>query len=471
MALTITSLGAAREVTGSCHLVEVAGKQLLLDCGMHQGHDVVKRLPSEHFGFNPHKIDAVILSHAHLDHSGLLPKLMRKGYRGPIYCTGATTNLLAIMLDDAANIYFRDLERENLRRKRSGRSQIKPQYEQEDVLEVLKHCRPVPYREDYPVAEGISLRLLDAGHILGSSIVELTCEDDDETHTLVFSGDLGNAHSALMRKPEVPDKADLVMMESTYGNRDHRPLHETLDELMQVLEEARRDRGVVLIPSFAVGRTQELLYHLGCFYHQGKLEGWHVFLDSPMAIEVTQLYDQWLDTLDAHELQAIHHFGAKTLEQFLPVLSLTPSVEESIHLNRLDAGAIIIAGSGMCNGGRIRHHFKHRLWKTNTHIVFAGYQARGTLGRQLVDGHSYVRMFGQRFSVRAQVHTMGGFSAHAGRSQLLDWARAIDKRAQFRLVHGEDDAMHALAHALTQEGREVTMAEPGARFVLDGGTQ
>ena len=461
MPFSLTSLGGAQEVTGSCHLLELANRRILLDCGMHQGGDAVTRMKKETFQFDPRKIDAVVLSHAHLDHSGLLPRLVKKGYRGPIYCTGPTRNLLAVMLEDAANIYLRDLEHQNLRRKRKGAREQKPEYDMDDVLHALQQCQALDYYQSAQVADGAMLTFHDAGHILGSAVVELKLTDGDEQATLVFSGDLGNEDGVLMRNPDVPEHADLVVMEATYGNRDHRPLADTIAELEDVIRQAREDNGVILMPAFAVGRTQELLFHLGCLYHQGKLEGWRVFLDSPMAIEVTRLYDQWLDTFDESDQRRLRHRNARTLEEFLPVLSLTPDVESSIQLNKLQGGAIIIAGSGMCNGGRIRHHFKHRLWHKNTYVVFAGFQARGTLGRQLVEGASYVRMFGQRFVNNAKVFTLGGFSAHAGRSQLLAWAQSFPAGARFRLVHGEPESLTALAHLLRQGGRDVTIAEPG----------
>lgn len=461
MPFSLTSFGGAQEVTGSCHLLAVAGQKILLDCGMHQGSDAVTRMKKEVFRFDPRQIDAVVLSHAHLDHSGLLPRLIKKGYRGPIYCTAPTRNLLAVMLEDAANIYFRDLEHQNLRRRRKGQRVQKPLYKMEDVLRSLEQCQALGYYQKVQVAEGANLTFHDAGHILGSAVVELNLRNDDHQATLVFSGDLGNEDSVLMRKPDVPVSADLVMMEATYGDRDHRPLADTIEELDELIGVAQQDGGVILMPSFAVGRTQELLFHLGQLYHQGKLEGWHVFLDSPMAIEVTRLYDQWLDTFDEDDQRRLRHQGARTLEDFLPILTLTPDVESSMQLNRLNGGAIIIAGSGMCNGGRIRHHFKHRLWRKDTYVVFAGFQARGTLGRQLVEGADFVRMFGERFVNNAKVYTLGGFSAHAGRSQLLQWAKSFPSQAHFRLVHGEPESLTALAELLEQNEIEVSISEPG----------
>lgn len=460
----ITSYGAAQEVTGSCHLLELNKRRYLLECGMHQGSDAVARLRKERFNFDPRRIDAVILSHAHLDHSGLLPKLVGRGFKGPIYCTAPTLSLLAIMLEDAANIYFRDLEKTNLNNRRAGRKTVPQMYDMQDVLQVLKQCVPLDYGVKTQLHSDLHLRFFDAGHILGSAIVELVCQENNVQKTLVFSGDLGNPDSVLMRKPEVPPQADLVLMEGTYGDRNHRPLAETLLELEGVLKQAQRNKGVVLIPSFAVGRTQELLFHLGCFWQQGKLKGWKVFLDSPMAIEVTHSYNQWLDQINRADLRALHHFKATTLEEFLPPLTLTPSVEGSMVINALEQGVIVIAGAGMCNGGRIRHHFKHRIWQENTHIIFAGFQARGTMGRQLVDGAKWVRMFGQRYAVHASIHTLGGFSAHAGRDDLLSWAASIGGDPAIRLVHGESEVLLTLSKALEDRGHQVTVAEPQVPF-------
>ena len=463
---TVTSLGATREVTGSCHLLACDGTHILLDCGMHQGGDAVKRLENERFDFQPADMDAVVLSHAHLDHCGLLPLLVAQGFDGPIFCTPATRNLLAIMLDDAASIYLRDLEGLNKRHRRAGRREIAPRYTLDDVVKVLKQCQTVTFMQDAPLPGGMTLRFLDAGHILGSAFVTVTGPQDDPWR-LVYSGDIGATDRVLMREPAIPAASDLVLMEGTYGNRDHRDIDDTVTELEGIIQQASRDGGNILIPAFAVGRTQELLFHLGCLYHRGLLNNWQVFLDSPMAIEVTRLYDQWLDAMDKEDVRVMRHFGAANLQQFLPCLSLTPNVEESMQINRMERGAIIIAGSGMCTGGRIRHHFKHRLWQERNHIVFAGFQAKGTLGRKLVDGEDRVSMFGHTFAVRAQVHTLGGFSAHAGRSELLNWAAAIAGSPHLRLVHGEEQALESLAAALEERGHKVSIAEHGEPFEIN----
>lgn len=459
--MKLTSLGGAGEVTGSKHLLETGGKKVLLDCGMHQGGDAITRLRRDSLKVRPQQLSAVVLSHAHLDHSGMLPKLVNRGFHGPIYCTPATRNLLAIMLEDSANLYFRDIEQANIGARRAGRKTVSAEYSMDDVVRVLEQCQTLDYHNEQTLFEGVRLRFLDAGHILGSAIVELSIREDQKDRVLVYSGDLGNRNTVLMCDPEVPARADVVLMESTYGDRDHRPKRDTLDELLEVLETARRQRGNIIMPAFAVGRTQELLFQLGCLYHAGKLNGWQVFLDSPMAIEVTHLYSQWLDAMDEQDQRLLAHHHARSLEAFLPNLTLTPGVGDSMQINRIESGAIIIAGSGMCNGGRVRHHFKHRLWKDNTHIVFSGFQARGTPGRQLVDGADRLRMFGKQFAVRAQVHTLGGFSAHAGRTELIAWAKAIGGAPKFRMVHGEEHALESLRDALIAEGLDAAVAVSG----------
>lgn len=455
---SVQFLGATREVTGSCFLLKAGDRRILLDCGMHQGGDNVERLAKECFDFDPRRVDAVVLSHAHLDHSGLLPRLFNCGFDGPIYCTEGTHRLLKILLQDSANIYFRDLEYENKVRRRSGKRPLPALYSEKDVARVLRACKPVAYHQARDIMPWLGLRFMDAGHILGSAIVELRVTDDNGEHVLVFSGDLGNPETSLMPPADRVQRADVVLLESTYGSRNHRPMAETLEELRQVIAKAEQDGGNILIPAFAVGRTQELLFHLGQLYHQGLLDHWRVFLDSPMGEAVTAIYADCAEHLDSADVATIREVSKGNLKDFLPNLTITQSAEESMAINDVRSGAIIIAGSGMCTGGRIRHHFKHRLWQENNHLVFAGFQARGTLGRILVDGARKVKMFGGWIAVRAQVHTLGGFSAHAGQSDLLDWARGFAGKPQFFLVHGELESMEVLQQALAKEG--ITAAIP-----------
>ena len=443
---TITFHGAAQEVTGSCHLLESpAIGRVLLDCGVRQGGGALNRVQDEGFPFEPGSIDAVILSHAHLDHSGLLPTLVHQGFRGPIYCTQATKGLLRILLEDASGLYHRDLEHENLRRERSGREPLEEEYTEKDVAKVLDQCDTSTYRSPRQLSPDALLTFHDAGHILGSSIVELVLQEKGESRRLVFSGDLGKSDSVLMNDPATLEEADIVMMEGTYGDRNHRSMDNTLEQLEQILHETWERGGNVLIPSFAVGRAQEILYHLGCLYHAGKLDGWQVFLDSPMAIEVTQVYDHWMHILDSNDVRCLTQVGRESLAQFLPTLKLTNSPEESMEINRIKSGAIIIAGSGMCTGGRIRHHFKHRIWREHNTLLFIGFQARGTLGRLLVDGEKKIRLFGDEYMVRARIETLGGFSAHAGQSELLDWAHHFKTGPRMILIHGEAQALEALS--------------------------
>jgi metallo-beta-lactamase family protein len=445
---TIRFHGGAQQVTGSCHLIEsTAVGKVLLDCGMEQGGED-KELYQKQFAFNPQQIDAVILSHAHLDHSGMLPKLVRQGFHGQIYCTHATKALLEVMLKDAVSIYLHDLERENIRRARQGDGPLQPIIEQSDVEKTLSLCQTYDFLEKISLGKAGTLVFRDAGHILGSAIVELAIVERGQRKVLVFSGDLGNKDTVLMKPPVPVYHADVLLMEGTYGDRDHRDYSNTCNQFAELLDKAKKQGGNVLIPSFAVGRTQELLFHLGCLYHQGKLQGWQVFLDSPMAIAVTDIYDRWASLLDKKAMHHLEKYNYSSLKEFLPILHLTPEPEQSMALNRIASGAIIIAGSGMCTGGRIRQHFKHRLWRTDTTVIFVGFQARNSLGRLLVDGVKRIKLFGEQIAVKAQIETLGGFSAHAGKTQLIEWQQHFKENPTTILVHGEAGALESLAETL-----------------------
>ncbi|MCC5857550.1 MAG: MBL fold metallo-hydrolase [Ectothiorhodospiraceae bacterium] len=458
----ITFLGAVGEVTGSRYLIETDSATLLLECGLHQGGSKAEEQNRQSLAQLARQVDAVIVSHGHLDHSGLVPRLVHDGYRGPVYCTGGTFELLEIMWRDAAQVLGRELEWENRWRERAGKPLLEPVYLPEDVDQALGQCRYFPYGQSVDLCADARLLFRDAGHILGSAIVELNLQSGGREQRLVFSGDLGNPRSALMRDPESPDSADLVLLESTYGNRDHRPLEDTIEEFAAVLEDAFEQGGNVLIPAFAVGRTQEILFHLGTLRRQGRLRQQRIFLDSPMAIEVTELYHRRRRVLEAEDVAGSGWETGQLAESILPGLQLSRTVEESMAINRIHGGAVIIAGSGMCTGGRIRHHLKYNLGRRNCRIVIAGFQAQGTLGRQLVDGAETVRLFGEDHPVRATVHTLGGFSAHAGQSELLAWAGRFRTRPRVFLVHGEPEAQQALQRAMKEQlGIDAVIPEPG----------
>ncbi len=461
-------LGATRQVTGSCYLLQTASENILLDCGMFQGDSRTEDQNRRPFPFRPDSIDAVILSHAHLDHSGLLPKLVREGFRGTVFTTPATRDLLDLMLKDAAYLEQRDVDRENRQRRRAARNAIEPLYTVEDVEALLARCETVEYGETLRLSQSVEFRYHDAGHILGAAIVEVKITEPHHTARLVFSGDLGNEHSYLMSRPARLDAADVLLMESTYGDRDHRPLDETVEEFAQVLEEAFASRGNVLIPSFAVGRAQELLYLLGRFYQEGRLPQRAVFLDSPMAIAATEIHHRHMDLISADEKAELRKVDARNLHEWLPVLKLSRTPEESMAINQITGGAVIIAGSGMCTGGRIVHHLKHNLWRSDAHVVIVGFQAGGTPGRALVDGAQSIHLLGSEIAVKAKIHTLGGFSAHAGQGQLTEWLSGFDKvRPRLYLVHGEEEKSRALQEHLSGTlGWKAHIPEPGEKISL-----
>ncbi len=449
----LTFYGATEGVTGSGYLLETDAVTILLECGLFQGSREEEKANEEPFPYQISKIDAVVLSHAHLDHSGRLPKLIVDGYKGPIYMTFPTCDLLDVMLKDAASLQLKDTEWENKRRRRAGKPEIEPLYTIDDVETVLTQCEGFRYGDRHLIADGVEVCFHDAGHILGSSIVELFITEGGSEKKLVFSGDLGNSYAALLRDPETVEQADVLLLESTYGDRNHRPMDETLDEFEKIIVDASENGGNILIPSFAVGRTQEIIFRLGELYQKGKLRHQAVYLDSPMAIAVTEIYHRYQNVFNREDVATIRQGKSGSLHSFLPVLRYSPTTEESMALNKIEAGAIIIAGSGMCTGGRIRHHFKHNLWKRNAHVVIVGYQAIGTPGRALVDGAKVFRMGGDEIAVNAAIHTLGGFSAHASQSQLLGWINNFSKpHPRLYLIHGEEKAKTVFRERLSQEG-------------------
>lgn len=450
--------GAAGEVTGSCHEVEAAGHRLLLDCGMIQGSDEDERRNFDAFGFDAAAIDAVVLSHAHIDHCGRLPLLVKRGFSGPIWTQAATADLLRIMLEDAASLAEMDAQQDNKHR-RGGHAHHKPLFTRADVGQVLRQVRALDYDAPEEILDGITVTLRDAGHILGSASVELRAREPGGEKVLVFSGDLGPKGTPILRDPAPVPRADLLLMESTYGGRKHRERAATLTEIGEVLEAAWQAGGNVLVPAFAVGRSQELLYWFARYWDEWKLSRWKIFLDSPMAAKVVEVYDRHEPLFDA----AAQKVWRERPHPFrLPNLKFTVDTDQSRGINAHERGAIIIAGSGMCNGGRIRHHLRQNLGRKQAHVMFVGYQAQGTLGRRLVDRAREVRIFGEEIHVRAQIHTVGGLSAHTDQPGLLAWYGQVENRPPVVLVHGEDDAREALATAMRDKfGNQVQLARPG----------
>ena len=449
-------LGAAGEVTGSCYLLSAGGRNVLLECGQIQGDESAFERNRQPLPVEIGEIDAVVLSHAHIDHSGRLPLLVRQGYAGPIYTHKATCDLCNIMLRDSAYLHEKDALWENKKRQRKGLPLVEPLYTRADAEAVVPLMRGLEYDELEEILPGIRIRLRDAGHILGSAIVELWAAAREGERKIVFSGDLGYRDAPIMENPTVIEDADLVIMESTYGNRDHRAFDDTLSEIGEVLETADRDKGNIIIPAFAVGRTQDLLFLLSQHREAWSVDRWRVFLDSPMAIQSTEVYSRYRHLFTAHLFERGGNRPA--LDNFIA----TPTSDESMSINKIESGAIVIAGSGMCSGGRVLHHLKHNVWRSRCHIVIVGYQAHGTLGRKLVEGADYIRLWNETIKVNAKIHTVGGLSAHADQSGLLEWYSAFRDKPPVWLVHGEPNAQGALANRLrTKHGAVVHIPKRG----------
>lgn len=463
--MKLTFHGAAGEVTGSCFALSTRDWRVLVDFGLIQGPGDTARRNRRFPAIKADTVDATVLTHAHLDHSGRLPLLPGAGYEGPIYATRPTRELCDVLLHDSAAIQQADAARESTRRQRRGQAPVSPLYTPDDVDKALRLFRPMIYGEPIALLNGVRVRPVDAGHIIGSSSVEFTIERGNKTRTICFSGDVGPRGLALLRDPEPFTEADVLIVESTYGDRDHKPLDATLDELEAIIKDAHESGGRVLIPSFAVGRTQQLIYYLGRMRREKRIPNIPVFIDSPMAISATELYDRHRSLFDDASWKMIKD-GQSPLD--FPGLRFVRSHEDSMGLNRLDEPCIIIAGAGMCTGGRILHHLKHHLWKPNTHVVIVGFQAEGTLGRRLVDRTPRVTVLGEPIVVKAKIHTLGGLSAHAGRSGLLAWVgQAAASRPRVFLTHGEERPRALLAEAIRERfGLEVLTPKRGEAFEL-----
>ncbi len=473
--MKITFLGATETVTGSNFLVEAAGKKFLVDCGLWQGRAEYEDLNFQEFEFDPKEIDFMLLTHAHIDHSGRIPKLYNEGFRNKIYAHKATCDLCALMLPDSGHIQEMESEWKNRKRMRKGEEPREPIYTAEDAAKSLEIFEPVKYDEIIDITENIHVRFNDAGHMLGSSIIELWVDEDGKTTKTVFTGDLGNNDIPLLSSPTMIDNADYLIMESTYGSRLHIRNDEKAELFLKIVSETLDKQGTVVIPSFAVGRTQEILYEINKLKDIRKDEEFQrqyqtlmkapVFVDSPLAISATEVFRENMDLFD-EETQAEMQKGDNPLE--FPGLKFTMTTEESKALNEDPKPCIIISASGMCEVGRIKHHLKHNLWNPNSTILFVGYQAPGTLGYNIVNGAKSVKIFGEEIAVNARIEYIEGYSGHADQEGLMNFIYSfIDKPKHIFLVHGEDEAKNVLKQKIEEETNlPITIPEFGETFEL-----
>ncbi len=447
--MKITLYGAAGGVTGTAYFIQTDQDTIMVDCGLFQGGKEIRSqnrfAPPVDYGH----LKAIVLTHAHLDHCGRLPLVIREGYQGPIFATPATIDLVALILRDALKVQTSDLEKINRIRARKGKEKIEAAYDEKDVEKAIGLMKPLPYHQDFVLSENLRVIVDEAGHILGSGSLKLIVKEGGSTKSVVFSGDLGPANLPIVRDAEPFRDADMVFLESTYGDRDHKPLQETIDEAISIIKNAYQNKGKILIPSFAVGRTQELLYYIEQAFRQGGLPRFPIYIDSPMAIEATRIYMSHAELFDEEMKEFV---SSGEMERNKGYIHPTPTAEESKKLNEIPGPCMIIAGAGMCNAGRILHHLRHNLWKKDTHVLIVGYQAMGTLGRQLVEGAPAVNIYGEWIAVHAQIHKLGGFSAHAGQTDLLNWFNVMaPSRPKVVLTHGEDKARIPLAKILQHQ--------------------
>lgn len=471
--MKIKFCGASIGVTGSCHLITTDKHKILLDCGQFQGGKAMEAMNKEPFPFDAEEIECVFLSHAHIDHCGRLPLLVKRGFRGQIYCTDATADLLEVMLKDSAFIHEKDAEHQSRRNLRIGLPAVEPLYTIKDAEAALKLVKPVLYDQLIEVNPEIKIVFNDAGHILGSAVTELWITEGENTSKIVFSGDLGVMDRPILRNPTKIKKADYVIMETTYGNRLHEANATSIDELIKITLETIKRGGSVIIPSFAVGRTQELIYQFNMFYeehaeYQKQLENVNVYIDSPMATTATEVFKKNAQVFD-EETKAYILKGDNPLD--FKNLKFTRNTADSQMLNNDKTPKIIISASGMCEAGRIRHHLKHNLWDSRNSIVFVGYQAEGTLGRLLVEGAKEVKLFGETIVVGAQIHNLEGFSGHADQNGLLDWLGGFQQKPkQIFLVHGEAESKQDFANLIRSKfGYDPVVITQNSEFELETG--
>lgn len=443
-------LGAAKTVTGSFFLVDTGNTRFAVDCGLFQGPKEIKERNYNKFAVDPGSIDFLILTHAHIDHIGLTPKLYKEGFKGPVYCSHATEELAGVLLPDSGHIQESEVERKNRKLKRAGKKLLSPIYTSEDAVECLSQLRSLNTDEIISLAPGIEVRLRDAGHILGANIVELWIEEEGRKLKLVFTGDLGNGNQPIVKDPAIIENADYVIMESTYGSRYHKDVNNRVEKLSEIIAETMRKGGNLVIPSFAVERTQDLLYDLNDLYSKGLLSSnIDIYIDSPLAIAATKIFQKHTEYYD-HETRQLLDSGDHPLE--FPNLKYSRTQQESMALNLVKRNTIIISASGMCDAGRIKHHLKHNLWRPESTILFVGYQAVGTLGRRIIEGEKLVAIHGEQVAVKADIRSIDSYSAHADRTGLISWLKnfVVPPRGIF-LVHGEEESQLSLGDAVKNE--------------------
>lgn len=469
--MKVKFLGAAGTVTGSCHVIETDKVRFSVDCGLHQGNEETERRNQDSAVYRPRELDFILLTHAHIDHSGLLPRMVKKGFSGPIYATPPTRDLLSIMLTDSAHIQEMESEWRNTRNRRRLGRRVEPLYTTSDAEATLPLLRPVEYGVPISPAEGVTVTWRDAGHILGSAFIEVRIEEGGAATTLLFSGDLGRPNQLIVNDPVPASQADYLFLESTYGDRDHKDEGASLAELAEAIAYAYAGGEKVIIPAFAVERTQEVIFCLNLLLDSGRLpHDMPVFVDSPLAARATEIFRKHPGFMD-DETRARLKNGRDPLS--LPNLRFTLTTEQSRQINALQGPAIVISASGMCNAGRIKHHLRHNLWREGAAVVFVGFQALGTPGRKIVDGAKSIRILGDEVAVAARIFTIGGFSSHAGQSQILEWLRHIrDGRMEIFLIHGEQKARATLAELIRQKfQRKVRIPEYLEEYTLTPGQE
>jgi len=463
--MNIQFYGAAKTVTGSCHILHINGKTVLLDCGLYQGRGE-KEFENEEFDFNPKEVDYVILSHAHIDHSGRIPLLYKMGFKGEILSTGATKDLCSIMLPDSGHIHESEVGWKNKKRVRRGLKALEPLYTFKLAESSLNLFRSAPYDEIIDVFDGLKIRFRDAGHLLGSAIVELyITEKDQEEVKFVYSGDLGNLNKSIIKDPTFINHTDYLIIETTYGDRVHPEIKEDLKQLLKIIKETFARGGNVIIPSFAVGRTQEILYELNKYVENEDLKDIQVYIDSPLAIQATKIFESHNEDYDKEAKELIMR-GEYPFR--FDGLKFSVSSNDSMELNKIQGKAIIISASGMCDAGRIKHHLKYNLWRKESSIVFVGYQAEGTLGKSIVGGAKIVKIFGESIAVKAHIYNLEGLSGHADRNGLFNWIEGfMEKPKEILLVHGDKKAQESFQLLLNSKGYSSRIVESGEEFYIN----